>query len=82
MKSVFLSSLALGAAVAAAHGQSFRTDINPALLYYQAFQVAPHLDHDLDYLYTNEWRVPHLDARFGELTSQFDNEFRLVRQAA
>lgn len=62
---------------------SFRTNINPALLYYQSFLVEPHLEQsDWDYLYTNEWKAPQLDEHFGKLLAEFDTTFRLVRQAA
>lgn len=74
--------LLLTAPARAQNAEPFRTDINPALLYYRAFEVAPHLEQDTDYLYTNEWKAPHLDAHFGELVSQYDDTFQLVRQAA
>jgi len=63
--------------------QPYHTDINPALLYYQAFLVAPDLSPaDHDYLFTNQWQGQTLPARFGKLISQSDGEFKLVRQAA
>src|SRR5438093_2977248 len=66
-----------------ASGGQFRTDINPAMQYYQAFQVAPNLPQaERDYLFTNDWRGQKLPGRFGELLSGYDNQFRLVRQAA
>jgi hypothetical protein len=61
----------------------YRTDINPALLYYQAFILGselPQADHD--YLFTNQWQGQKLPARFGQLVDQSDNAFKLVRQAA
>lgn len=67
----------------AQNAEPFRTDINPALLYYQAFIVEPHLGQsDWDYLETNEWKAPDLDEHFGKLLAEFDDTFRLVRQAA
>jgi hypothetical protein len=37
-------------------GETFRTDINPALLYYQGFSLRPELSQqEHDYLFTNEW---------------------------
>ena len=63
--------------------ETIRTDINPALFYFQAFEVAPRLDeNDRDYLDTNQWKAPHLDEHFGKLVAEYDNTFRLVRQAA
>ena len=85
MKPLFTACLAMllfASPAIAQNSDSPPTDINPALLYYQAFQVAPHSDPDRDYLYTNEWKAPHLDAHFGELIGQYDNTFRLVRLAA
>jgi hypothetical protein len=84
MKSVVLPLLILTGAMVSARGQQFRTDINPALLYYQAVIVAPDLSKaDRDFLYnTNDWRGQKLPERFGELVAQYANQFRLVRQAA
>jgi hypothetical protein len=59
----------------------FRTDINPALLYYQGFSLRPELSQqDHDYLFTNEWRGRVLDERFGKLISDFDNSFKLFNR--
>ena len=74
--------LALSAAIVANGGQ-YRPDINPALLYYQAFILAPDLSQpDRNYLSTNEWRGQKLPERFGELVDGYDNQFKLARQAA
>ena len=63
--------------------EQFRTDINPALRYYQAFILAPDLSPvDHDYLLTNEWRGQKLPDRVGELLTRYDHQFTLVRQAA
>ena len=62
------------------------TNINPALLYYQAFTLAPNYSQsDWDYLYanlSNSWRGQKLPARFGELMAEDDNRFKLLRDAA
>jgi hypothetical protein len=64
-------------------GEPFRTDINPALLYHQAFLVAPDLSaEEREYLFVREWRGQPLDDRFGELVSKYDHTFKLFRQAA
>jgi hypothetical protein len=65
-------------------GESFRTDINPASLYYQAFLAAPEpmSSADMDYLYSSAARSKPLPERFGELFAGYDNQFKLVRQAA
>jgi hypothetical protein len=63
--------------------EPLRTDINPALLYYQAFLVKPDLSQaDRDYLFTNEWWGASLPRRFGQLIADYDNQFALLRQAA
>lgn len=63
-------------------GQPFRTDINPALQYYQALLTAPELTQsDRDYLFSQNWRGKSLPDRFGQLLNRYDNQFRLVRQA-
>jgi hypothetical protein len=65
------------------HAEPFRTDINPALQYYQAFILSPDLSQmDRDYLFTNEWRGQRLPERFGELLERYNNQFTLVRHAA
>jgi hypothetical protein len=78
------SLLVIGAVVVGARGESFRTDINPALLYGRAFLLAPDLSQaDSDYLLnTNNWQGQHLPERAGKLLAQYDNEFKLIRQAA
>ena len=74
--------IGIACAVGANAGQ-FRADINPAQHYYQAFIVTPDLPQaDHDYLFTNEWRGQKLPERFGELVARYDNQFKLVRQAA
>jgi hypothetical protein len=79
------ASLLLVAIVGVASGvlaEPFRTDINPALQYYQAFILAPDLSQvDRDYLFTNEWRGQRLPDRFGELLERYNNQFTLVRHS-
>lgn len=83
LKSVCLSWLVVTGVVAGASGQPSATNINPALLYYQAFLVAPDLSEaDHDFLWTKEWQGQALPERFGKLMAGYDNEFRLLRQAA
>jgi len=84
MKPICLWVLVLAGALSGARGEDFRTDINPALLYYQAFLVAPDLEQaDREYLLvTNNWRVQKPTPRFGELVSKYDRQLALVRQAA
>jgi len=68
----------------AARGEDFRTDINPALLYYQAFLMAPKpmSEADADYFYSKEGQSQKLPERFGQILDDYDNEFKLVREAA
>jgi hypothetical protein len=83
LKSICMSLLVAAGALAGASGQPSATNINPALLYYQAFLVAPNLpEADFDYLWTKEWQGQKLPEQFGELMARYDDEFRLVRQAA
>ena len=80
MKKIWALLLALVSQGLAA--ETFRTDINPALLYYQGFSLRPELSQaDHDYLFTNEWRGRILDDRFNKLISGFDNSFKLFRRA-
>ena len=83
MKSICLLLLIAVGAIAVVNGGEFRTDINPAMRYYQGFILSPDLSKaDRDYLFEKEWRGQKLPARFGELVSRYDNQFKLVRQAA
>jgi hypothetical protein len=83
MKFICLSLSVLTLAMTSLGAESFRTDINPALRYYQAFSLAPDLSEaDHQYLFNSEWRDRHLDERFGRLIAKYDNPFKLIRQAA
>jgi hypothetical protein len=83
LKSVCLSWLVVTGGLAGASGQSSPTNINPALLYYQAFLVTPDLSEaDHDFLWTKEWQGQQLPEQFGKIMVGYDNEFRLLRQAA
>jgi hypothetical protein len=85
MKSICLSCLIGMVAVAPiARSAEFRSDINPALLYYQAINLAPDLSSaERDYLFADtEWGGQRLPNKSGELLTRYDNQFKLVRQAA
>jgi hypothetical protein len=83
MKLISMCLLALTGVLFVARGEQLRTDINPALLYYQAFLLAPNLSEaDWDYLQTNNWQGQKLPERFGTVVSNFDTELKLLRQAA
>ena len=71
-------------ALVGAGGQPSSTNINPALLYYQAFLVAPEPlpQAEWDYLSSYEGRSQPLPARYAGILAGYDNQFRLVRQAA
>ena len=57
LKSLSFCLLLVTSASASSGGESFRTDINPALRYYQSYLVAPDLSQeDRDYLFNREWR--------------------------
>lgn len=69
----------IGSSLAA---QKFRTDINPALRYYQGFlEAAQVAESDRQYLFTNEWRGQPLDQQFGDLVAKYDYQFRFLREA-
>lgn len=60
-----------------------RTDINPALIYWQAMLHLPQLkDEDREYLSTNEWWAMPLDARFKETVVRYNVAMRVVEQGA
>jgi len=85
MKLICLSCLiGMVAAEHIASSAQFRTDINPAMLYYQAFNLTPDLSAaERDYLFADtEWRVQRLPDRVGDLLTRYDNQFKLIRQAA
>ena len=83
VKSICVAGVILLATSGCVTGAQPRNDINPALQYYSAFLLAPNLSKtDHDFLFTNEWRGQILPARFGQLLLGFDNQFRLLRQAA
>jgi hypothetical protein len=84
LKSIGLSLILVAFCTSArADEDPFRTDINPALLYYQALILAPTFEKtNSDYLFDNEWRGQHLTERFGELVSRGDQEFKVIRHAA
>lgn len=84
VKSICILLLVAGGGLAGASQESLRTDINPALLYYQAFLLAPEpmSQADDDHLGTKEghrWKLPE---RYGKILAGYDNQFKLVRQAA
>jgi hypothetical protein len=83
-KKLILASLVIGAgALLSLSAQSLRTDINPALRYYQAFLVAPDISEaDFDFLATNNLWSPILPKKFGGIVARYDPEFKLVRLAA
>ena len=58
-----------------------RTDINPALLYWQPMAEVPDRAAQ-DHLFTNEWRGRVLDEQFNKQIVTYDNAFKLLRQAA
>ncbi len=97
MKRLYQTFLATMTLTAGLHAEGFRTDINPALLYYQAFMTAQNVNQaDSDYLTTNSWRgqftpdkpgaIVHvldlLPEKVGTSLSAYDSEFKLLRQAA
>jgi len=68
----------------AARAEDFRTDINPALLYYRSFLLVPEpmSNADEEYLWSKAGREQKLPQRYGKIVAAYDNQFLLVRQAA
>jgi hypothetical protein len=84
MKPICLSLLVLTGTLLGARGEPLRTDINPALLYYRSFLLAPDpvSAADWDYLASKTGKEQKLPERFGKIVAGYDNQFLLVRQAA
>ncbi|MGD0615701.1 MAG: hypothetical protein ABSA69_09710 [Verrucomicrobiota bacterium] len=82
-KFICLSLLISTGIVPCSRAEPYRTDINPALLYYRAFLLSPNLSPaDHDYLFTTNWQGQKLPERFGKIVAGYDNELKLVREAA
>lgn len=84
LKTICLSLLVVMGTLPGDGEQSFRTDINPALLYYQAFLLAPTPlpQAEWDYLASSEGRSQRLPTRYESIVAGYDAQFALVRQAA
>ncbi len=83
LRTTCLSVIVFAGTALGGRGEVYRTDINPALQYYQAFLLAPDLAmSDSNFLFTNSWQGEKLPDRFGKLMSGYDNQLKLVRQAA
>ena len=63
--------------------EPFRTDINPALRYYEAFLVAPQAlsQADSDYLVSSKGKEKKLPERFAGIVAGSDLQYRVVREA-
>jgi hypothetical protein len=82
-KLICLSLLVSSAALSCRAAEALETSINPALQYYQAFLLTPDLPKaDADYLLMNNWQGQQLSERVGKLLSEYDNQFKVVCQAA
>src|SRR2546429_1102573 len=81
MKSICLALLMAGTALSSG-GATARTDINPALQYFQAFNCPDLSPADRDYLFQNEWRGEKKPQRFGELVAPYDKQITLIHPAA
>jgi hypothetical protein len=74
---------AAGLVTASGAEVDFRTDINPALLYFQAYQNMPQLsDEDTKHLFDYPGAWPEqIDERAKGLLKQYDNSFKGLRRA-
>jgi hypothetical protein len=79
-----LALLILTGTVLVSRAETYRTDINSALLYYRSFLMPwqPMSDADRNYLSTKQGMEQKLPERFGPVVANYDNQFSLVRQAA
>ena len=84
LESICILSLLAAGAMPGAGGEPFRTDINPALQYYQAFLLVlkPMSQTDRYYLESKEDRRWKLPERYGEIVAEYDIQFKLLRRAA
>jgi len=84
IKAIGGAAAVLAGAMLGAWGQDFRTDINPGLIYYQAFLVSSEglSSSNMDYVQSNAWRAQPLPERFDAIFAGYSNQLRLVRQAA
>jgi hypothetical protein len=78
------SLLILAGTVFVSRAEPYRTDINPALLYYRAFLLTPEpmSDADRNYLSSKQGKEQKLPERFGQIVANYDSQFLLVRRAA
>jgi hypothetical protein len=85
MKSHRLLTLWIAATTAwtAGSAPAFRTDINPALRYYQAFLLLPNLtDTNNHTVFETDWRIASPDDRAIALADTFNSPMLFVREAA
>ena len=73
-----LTLISTGAQAAGSH--QYRTDLNPALLYWQAFAGLPELSEEERRLF-DQYAMAPIDAKYEALVSRYDNSFRLIRRA-
>ena len=78
-----LSLLLVAGGSSAAPAETPRTDINPALLYYESFILEPQLSPaDSEYWTTNDWNAWPFADRFVKLINSHHNGLKLWHQAA
>ncbi len=84
IKSIGGAVAVLAGTLLGAGGQDFRTDINPALIYYRAIVLSPEplTNTDMDYLNSSAGLSQPLPERFDAVFASTSNQFGLVRQAA
>lgn len=83
VKVLCLSLLAAAGALIAPRAAETSRDINPALLYFKAFLLAPPLsESEREQIFSTHWRGRLLDSKVAALLTNYDNTFATLRKAA
>ncbi|MBI3417379.1 MAG: hypothetical protein HY043_18965 [Verrucomicrobia bacterium] len=81
IKSVLLLAGLLATSATLQAASPYRTDVNPALIYMQAFSLLPERSAEEQKLFENR-QTSRVNEKYGALAVRYDTVFRLVRRAA
>jgi ribosomal protein S24E len=79
---LLLGGLLLSGLSSPAATSPYRNDINPALLYWQAFAVMPELKEPTQRELNDQYSTAPVDEQYEALANRFDAAFKLVNRAA